>query len=589
MRIPRGPLHRRALVSGVIAASVLLPWLVPAPADATGPGCASPPSIVDDPSTVAAHTTGVGYTTIEGSTPTTFDVDVLGVIPDGIMLDEDLIVARITGPQSFLDNAGGIFYGMSGSPVYIGGDSSTGDLLGAVSFSYWPDQTIVGLTPAAAMLGLFDLPTSSSGPSSSIALTPKIARAMAQTGTSSTDLSGTFQQMPTMLGVPVQGKRLRQFRKLVGSQQTGVTVVHAGAASPAALPAPSGTGFDIGEPVSSVLSYGDASIWAAGTVTIVCGNDQIAMYGHPLFWDTPGPVTLGLNGVNVLGISHASAWWNEMIPVVTDLRGAVTADRFAGEVGEVGTAISWVPITSSFSSPDSGRSRDGESDVVFQKGFWFEEEAWLHVIQNLDVVFQQIGPGTSSLAWTLGLQDANGNDYTLRNHTMMYSNWDATEAMWKLLSEIEQLTYANVGPFTFTGLDTHGSITADNLTGTIDRVRTGSGLQPTLRQRSVLRVHAGRLVRIEVTQDPAEADQPAPTTTFVLSVPNGWHGLHTVTIRGGRERYWIRGARTLGDLVAQLSGGEHSDDVIVEGIGSDHAKRSPLIVDGRFRFTLNVV
>jgi hypothetical protein len=35
--------------------------------------------------------------------------------PDGWMLGLDAIVIHITGPQEFLDETGGVFFGMSGS------------------------------------------------------------------------------------------------------------------------------------------------------------------------------------------------------------------------------------------------------------------------------------------------------------------------------------------------------------------------------------------------------------------------------------------------------------------------------------------
>jgi hypothetical protein len=586
---PHGGRRRRSAV--VATVSLLLPLLLPllleAPAGAAGPGCTSPPDVVSDPGLVPKHTSGTGYTTIDGSSPTQFDVDVLGVIPDGIMLDVDLIVGRITGPQQFLDDTGGIFFGMSGSPVYVGGDKDTGELLGAVSYSYWPDPTIVGLTPASEMLKMFDMPTSSSTSlASRVPLTASLQRTLQRTGTA--DATGSLQQMPTMLGVPAHGKRLQQLRKMVRASNGGYRVVAAGGAGSNALTL-SGEGFDIGEPVSSIVSYGDASIWAAGTVTIVCANDQVAMYGHPLFGDTPGPVTLGLNGVDVLGVSHNQAWWNEMIPVVADARGSVTADRFTGEVGEVGLEPQTFPITSDFSSPDTGLSRLGETDSVYQGSDFYEWQSWLHMVLNLDAVFQRISPGTSNLAWMLDLEGPDGTPYHIQNRVHSYSSWDATEGIWKLISGIDRLTFGGFGKIKFEDLHATGTITAANETGPITRVRTASALAPALRSRPVLRVRAGKNVTVEVTQTPVEGG-PNVVTTFTLKVPRGWQGQHRVTVRGGNDRWGGgREADTLGELVQQLNGGEQSDDLIVQGIGPKATQTSSLIVQGRTRFLIDVV
>jgi hypothetical protein len=585
------PLHRRPLlVAAVAVASLLLP-LFQAPAGAAGPGCTNPPDVVSDASSVPAHTSGTGYTTIDGTSPTTFDVDVLGVIPDGIMLDVDLIVARIIGPQQFFDDAGGIFYGMSGSPVYINGDKDTGDLLGAVSYSYWADQTIIGLTPAPAMLGMFDLPTADY-PSfaARVPMTRSIQRTVSATGTTLSD-PASLEQMPTLLGVPVQGRRLHELRHMVRRANLGVRVVAAGGTGAASLPV-SGDSFGVGEPVSSIVSYGDASIWAAGTVTIVCSdgvaNDQIAMYGHPLFYDTPGPVTLGLNGVNVLGISHNEAWWNDMIPVVTDLRGSVTADRFVGEVGEIGLEPEAFPITSDFSSPDTGLERTGTSDSVYQGSYFYEYAAWLHMILNLDDVFQRISPGTSNLSWTLDFQGPDGTPYEIQNRVHNYSSWDATDGIWKLISEIDRLSYGGYGDITYTNLDATGTITAANETGTITRVRTSSGLDEALRERRVVHVRAGARLTVEVTQTPAEGGADV-VTTFTIRVPRNWHGQHRVTVRGGEDRWWGgNGSDSLAEVVDALNDGEQADDVVVQGIGGTHTQTSTLIVQGRDRFVVDV-
>ena len=65
--------------------------------------------------------TAVGYTVIEGTTVEPFDVEILGVLPNGAYLGVDIIVAEMTGPSSMLATTGGALAGMSGSPVYIDG------------------------------------------------------------------------------------------------------------------------------------------------------------------------------------------------------------------------------------------------------------------------------------------------------------------------------------------------------------------------------------------------------------------------------------------------------------------------------------
>jgi len=136
-----------------------------APAPAATP-CTSPPSVFPVGQIVPGMT-GTGRTVVSGTAPVDFDVEVLGVLPDGIAPGIDLILVRITGPQSFLDQTHGIAAGMSGSPVYI-----QGQLAGAISFGLQlADHTVGGMTPAQPMVDLFTYP---SGPPPSAV--PRLAR-----------------------------------------------------------------------------------------------------------------------------------------------------------------------------------------------------------------------------------------------------------------------------------------------------------------------------------------------------------------------------------------------------------------------------
>src|SRR5204863_6812886 len=74
----------------------------------------------------------------------------------------EIILVKSSGPV--LDQVGGGFYGMSGSPVSI-----SGQLVGAVAYGPpggYGDQTIMGLTPAQEMVDVLSYqdPTATSAP-----------------------------------------------------------------------------------------------------------------------------------------------------------------------------------------------------------------------------------------------------------------------------------------------------------------------------------------------------------------------------------------------------------------------------------------
>ena len=85
-----------------------------------------------------------------GSTPMPFKVDVLGVLDDGVGVGRDMIMIKVSdyAGQHVIDQGDGIWAGMSGSPVYVGGK-----LLGAVAWGFTSSPSAIGgLTPAEDML-----------------------------------------------------------------------------------------------------------------------------------------------------------------------------------------------------------------------------------------------------------------------------------------------------------------------------------------------------------------------------------------------------------------------------------------------------
>jgi hypothetical protein len=82
-----------------------------------------------------------GWTVEHGNVPQPFAVEVLGVLRDGIALGRDMIIVEIADEpgSTMIARAGGIWAGMSGSPVYVGDR-----LLGAVAWAFGVGPSRVG-------------------------------------------------------------------------------------------------------------------------------------------------------------------------------------------------------------------------------------------------------------------------------------------------------------------------------------------------------------------------------------------------------------------------------------------------------------
>ena len=571
---------RRGVFAAACALGLTWSAVIATPAPAVT-DCASPPQVMPT-SQLSPGMTGSGVTTLQGTTPTSFDVEVLGVMKDYIWLGVDAIVVRITGPQSFLDQTGGVFYGMSGSPVSV-----NGQLIGSVSYGVSYDPTIIGLTPAQAMVDLFGLQGPAAAPQMpqhipfDRATRSNIAEA---TGDEPSAVTGGLQLLPTYVSASgLSASRLAQLQGMLDEHNAGMQVV-AGSSMPANLPV-NPQPFTAGQPISSVLSWGDFTVWAAGTVAVACGDELVA-YGHSLFYYPPGALKIGLTGATVLAVGNGHGLWpGDMVPVLTEPRGTFRRDAFAGEVGFVGEAPPSMPITSSITSLDTGRSRDGETDSIFGEDYWLDYQVWGHHVLNFGAVQQSLGPGTSRLSYTIE-GTHNGTPFTISNRTMVTSTFDATYSVYKLTSAVDQLLFGGFGGVEITSIHSDGQITADQLLGTISDVKTSSSLDRALRSRYVVDARPGSKITVEVTLE--MPDGGSTVANLTVKAPRFGRG-GIVKIRGGREDWYVRNAGSFEQLLMALSGGEHYDDLVVSGSGRKQIQQQPVVVDGRASFRIRIV
>ncbi len=572
------PRRRLGLLAGATSVLLFASLLAAGPAPALTP-CTSPPAIIPE-AQLTPGMLGSGVTALAGTTPVPFTFEVIGTIPNGYMLGLDAIVIHITGPQSFLNETGGVFFGMSGSPAYV-----NGKLAGAVS-AVFDDPTFGALTPAEAMLAVVDAAqgSTSARPAKTVVPTPQIRRAIARIqGVSPASVTGTFAQLRVPLAV--SGLNDDQVAQLQGrlDRRGENFVVYAAGSAPASSGSVTSTRFVPGEPLGVAIAYGDASYYATGTATFMCG-DSVAAFGHPFFYDAPGQISLGLSGATGLMVVKGQGWPGYRFALLTEPRGTIVQDRFAGIAGIVGMAPASIPVMSDLTNLDDGSSRVGTTEVIHSWGWWLEEIAWSHLSANFAAVFGHYGGGSSSLDWTIDGTTADG-PFTVSNHTLSSSEFDATESVWRLITAVDALQFAEGVDVTLSGITTSGWITRDRLEGTIGRVRVASTMQPKLRVRNVLKAHPGDVVTVEVTFDALEGDNVVATVQF--EVPMNEKGTHDVLLRGGRDLF--RWPDTFPELLDELNGGEHPDDLVVRGLGGSSLWPQGMLVHGRSRFSVQVV
>jgi hypothetical protein len=251
-------------------------------------------------------------TRVEGNAMGTFELEIIGRVPDYLGPGKDALLAKGLDADHILS---GPVAGMSGSPVTI-----DGQLVGAYAFGYlWPkEQAIIGITPAAFMLEILE-----SG---------KLAHRTPAEG-------GLLTPLPT----PLMASGFSQGTLDLFADQwaeLGLTL-QAGGGSGGNIRSAGESAFDPGGALCAVLMYGDLTMGATGTVTWR-EDDALLAFGHPfLQW---GSIEMPFAEAEVMTIirnlrsSFKFSKFGEPV-------GTLFADRLSGVAGKIGVVPEMTRLT----------------------------------------------------------------------------------------------------------------------------------------------------------------------------------------------------------------------------------------------------
>ena len=479
--------------------------------------------------------TVVGWTVVEGETPSSFDVLVKGVLPDGMGPGRDLIIVELSG--QIIDKAGGAWFGMSGSPVYV-----NGQLIGAVStaLAFGP-TTIVGLTPGEEMARLFDYPVagSSSSPPQPTADSRSLPSSLRMTRsemaglrtTQGTEQEGQTSFVQMKLPLSVSGAPAKALAKLtrVISRERAPFVPYAGASASSAAQQQTAT-MHAGGNFAAALSYGDLTMTAIATTTMVC-NGQAVAFGHPFFFE--GTTTLGANAASSIAIVKDPIFGSYKLAVVEEPAGTVDQDRLAGLRAVMGSSPPVIPITSGVVATGTGRSRDGQTNALLSEMVPFL--APYHVYSNIIVTLDRFGEGSSNVSWTITGHTESGEPFELTRSNMFASEWGIEYwSVSELEGQLYQLFYNDIEEITFDSVDVDASVDEEvrrlSVSGVAVSVDGGEFVE-----RRRVRARPGDVLELQVTLSPFDgsADVIVPMS---VTIPENARQDAIVRIAGGQGR-----------------------------------------------------
>jgi hypothetical protein len=367
-----------------------------------------------------------GWTEVDSDTPQSFDVEVLGVLENGIAPGRDLIVVEVSGAV-ISQNGNGIWFGMSGSPVY-----HDGDLIGAVSYGLsFGSGRIGGLTPAEDMAGIPTDPDDEARIPLSRADRQRIAES---SGISTQEVGDSFVQLKTPLSIGGASTRVRNKVAKAVKREELLLVPHAGGTTPSGDLETTDTPPTAGQSFAAALSYGDVTFTGVGTTTMLCDGRATA-FGHPFFWT--GDASWGAAKAEAITIVRDRTYGAYKLANIDATFGMVDQDRLAGIAATLGLIPDTVPIRSIMEDVNINSVREG-STLAVQSDF-VPYITFAHLLSNFDVTIDRIGPGSSDVSWTLRGTREDGPDWTLSRENLYTSQGDIA---YESLFEVENALYS---------------------------------------------------------------------------------------------------------------------------------------------------
>ncbi|HJR45381.1 MAG TPA: SpoIVB peptidase S55 domain-containing protein [Actinomycetota bacterium] len=555
----------KSVASVVLGALVAASFVTPAAGQSPAPACPQPVPIEEVQEGMAA----TGYTVVRGTEPEPFGAQVLGVLNDALGPGRDMIVADLTSPA--IESAGGIWAGMSGSPVYVGDR-----LLGAVGYGLSEeDSSIAGLTPAQDMLDILSYPMGDGAASvpndtpESIPVTPSIQRRIEASEGDST--SGSLRALRVPLSVS-GGRGSRLVNRSI--KREGLPyIAYAGSSASGDFSASATGTLEPGDSFAGSFSYGDITVAEIGTAAVVCENRAIA-FAHSIFPFFPqGATEMGANEADVLTIVDNP---NFKLATIEALVGTVDQDRLAGVRALLDVIPSVVPVTSTIVAPDLGRTLEGETRVVVQK--MVPTIANVHMVDSVDSAFDQVGTGSVDATWTITGTREGGAAWELTRTNMFASTDDiARDSFNELTGNLFALFYNGHEDVAFT--DVHADVTVrealDSYTLVKALVSVNGGRYRGGRQ---VEVSPGDELALRVMLRPPGASidgsEDIPVE-MALEVPRRVSGQGYITVSGGGGGGGFRSCFYDGEYCAQrIAARFESFDALLEGLSSRRGNNS---------------
>ncbi len=538
---------RSRAACGIIATAAVSGLLVALPATSSFAAATNCPTVFPTASAVDG-VTGTGYTVEKGTTADPFTAKVLGRITDGIAPGVDMIMAELDSPA--LERAGGVWAGMSGSPVY----TADGKLIGSVSYGLAASSKIAGITPAA---DLRDLAGAGIGTARISVSATKAAR-IAKTGEVSKALAAKgFEPLPVPVSAAgIAKKKTGKFLKDI-TKSSGMAVRSGGSKiSTTAKSSPSE--IFAGSNYAAALSYGDVSLTGLGTTTTVCDTTAIA-FGHPFL--SAGKVEYSVHPATAVYVQADPVYGPFKVGNAGGVVGTVDRDNTVGLRSSLDVAPKHqFPITTALVN-DEGKTVKGTTVGVYQP--YAADIAALHLQSAVIKANGAEGAGSAAVKITVNGTRAGGKKFSVSLSDHFYDTYDLSfttaDSAYYLLSPLVNQSFENVD---ITSVKITGSVSNDVKQYRVTKVETKKqGKWVTVKSKQS--VTSGGTIPLRATLSPYRSTKKI-TVPLTVAVPKKSKGASGQLIIADGQSVGSSAAEpnSLDGLLAQLRSTPHSDALV---------------------------
>lgn len=262
-----------------------------------------------------------------------------------------------------------------------------------------------------------------------------------------------------------------------------------------------------------------------------------------------------MHGADALFVQRDTVFGSWKVANPAAPSGTITQDRLAGILGVDGRLPETTSITSTIRSGD--RVRTGGSEASEQKALDFA--TFVHLLGNIDRVFDHYGPGSARAAYTMTVRRADDTELTYTRGEVYADDSDlAWPLVFDVLEDIWRIQENRFEPVEITSISYEGTLDARFRAYRIGRVlvRQSGDFLP-VGNREAVRARAGRSIVLRVTLTPRDgANLKTTTVQLAVDVPPRAAGSHgELVVLGGDNRGERRssgGPTSLRDLLATM-------------------------------------